>query len=166
MRKKLVSNTYLRDVLDYKLTIYCDIDDMYVAAKEIKHVNSKFFIRNRTIIDDGYYILEILPKNENYSMRVFLNEKREVLEYYFDISLKNGLDETTKIPYYDDLYLDVTIFDGVVSVLDEDELEEAFKENKISKYDYDMAYKSLNKLLKEIENKTNKYINLDFNKFL
>lgn len=42
-------------------------------------------------------------------MRVYFNEKKERLEYYFDISLKNGLDEDSKIPYYEDLFIDIVV---------------------------------------------------------
>ena len=52
---------------------------------------------------------ELLPKKENYSMRVFFDDKKERLEYYFDITKENGMDELSNIPYYDDLYLDVTV---------------------------------------------------------
>jgi len=166
MRKKLVSNTYLRDVKDYILNIYCDLDDVYIAVKKIKKVNSKFIVKDKIIIDNNYYILELLPKNEKYAMRVYFNEKKEILEYYFDISMGNGLDEKTRIPYYDDLYLDIIIFDNTIEVLDEDELIEALEEKKITKEVYDMAYKTLEKLLTEIKNKTNKYINMDLTKYL
>ena len=103
MRKKLISKTYLRDVNRYKLEIYYDNDDYYLSVKKIISIKEPFILSNGLcIINNGYYIVEVLPKKENYTMRVYFNEKKERLEYYFDISLKNDLDEESRIPYYDD----------------------------------------------------------------
>ena len=60
-------------------------------------------------------------------MRLFLNEKKEALEYYFDICKNNRLDTLSKVPCYDDLYLDITYLDGKINILDEHELIEAYK---------------------------------------
>ncbi len=168
MRKKLVSKTYLRDVESYNLTFFCDSEkDYYVVTKKIIKTKEPFILSNGVkVIDDGYYIIEITPKSENYNVRVYLNEKKEIVEHYIDISLVNGLDDDAKIPFYSDLYTDITITNGEVEVLDLDELEAALKEEKISKEDYLLAEKTKEKLLFEIETKTNKYVNLKLDEYL
>ena len=67
------------------------------------------------------------------------------------------------MPYYIDLYLDILSYPdkSVVKFYDEDELEEALKNKIISKKDYNLAYKVGKKLKKEIEEGTNKYMNID-----
>lgn len=167
MREKLISKTYLRDVNKYKLEIYYDNEDYYLSVKKILSIEKPFILENGLcIINNNYYIVEVLPKHENYAMRVYFNEKRERLEYYFDISLKNGLDEKSKIPYYDDLYIDVTVTRENIKVLDEDELQEAFSMGKINKLQYDLANKTKDNLLQSINNKNNKYMNLDLERYL
>lgn len=167
MRKKLISKTYLRDVNKYNLKIYYDKEDYYLAIKKIIDIKEPFISPNGLrLIDNGYYIAEVIPKNENYTMRVYFNKKRERLEYYFDISLENGIDEESKIPYYDDLYLDITLKDDIIEILDEDELEEALKSKKITKNEYDLANKTKENLLESIEKNNNKYIKLDLEKYL
>ncbi len=167
MRKKLISKTYLRDVNKYNLKIYYDKEDYYLAIKKIIDIKEPFISPNGLrLIDNGYYIAEVIPKNENYTMRVYFNKKMERLEYYFDISLENGIDEESKIPYYDDLYLDITLKDDIVEILDEDELEEALKSKKITKNEYDLANKTKENLLESIEKNNNKYIKLDLEKYL
>ena len=110
MRRKLISKTYLKDVNKYKLDIYFDKDDYYISVKKIINIEVPFVLPNGLcLIDNGYYIVEVIPKEENYAMRVYFNEKKERLEYYFDISLKNGLDEDSKIPYYEDLFIDIVV---------------------------------------------------------
>ena len=66
------------------------------------------------------------------------------------------------------MYLDIIHYpkDDHVSFCGEDELEIALKNKIISKKDYDMAYKIGNKLMSEIENKTNVYLNLDLLKYI
>lgn len=167
MRKKLISKTYLRDVNKYKLEIYYDKEDYYLSIKKILNIEKPFILENGLcLIDNNYYIVEVLPKNENYSMRVYFNEKKERLEYYFDISLKNGLDEETRIPYYDDLYTDITVVQENIEVLDEEELEEALNMGKIIKAEYNLANETRDKLLQSIKNKNNKYMNLDLERYL
>ena len=167
MREKLISKTYLRDVNKYKLEIYYDKEDYYLSIKKILNIEKPFILENGLcLIDNNYYIVEVLPKNENYAMRVYFNEKKERLEYYFDISLKNGLDEETRIPYYDDLYTDITVVQENIEVLDEEELQEAFNMGKISKSEYNIANETRDKLLQSIKNKNNKYMNLDLERYL
>lgn len=168
MRKKLVSKTYLRDVQSYNLTFFNDSEsDCYVVTKKIIKVNKPFIISNGVkVIDDGYYIVEITPKNENYNVRVYLNDKKEIIEHYIDVSLENGLDADAKIPYYDDLYTDITIINDEVKILDLNELKGALEAEKISKDDYELAEKTKEKLLFEIKNKNNKYVNMKLDDYL
>lgn len=167
MREKLISKTYLRDVNKYKLEIYYDKEDYYLSIKKILNIKKPFILENGLcLIDNNYYIVEVLPKNENYAMRVYFNEKKERLEYYFDISLKNGLDEETRIPYYDDLYTDITVVQENIEVLDEEELQEALNMGKISKAEYNIANETRDKLLQSVKNKNNKYMNLDLERYL
>ena len=167
MREKLISKTYLRDVNRYKLEIYYDKEDYYLSIKKILNIEKPFILENGLcLIDNNYYIVEVLPKNENYAMRVYFNEKKERLEYYFDISLKNGLDEATRIPYYDDLYTDITVVQKNIEVLDEEELEEALNMGKISKAEYNIANATRDKLIQSIKNKNNKYMNLNLERYL
>lgn len=166
IRKKLLSKTYLRDVSKYEIKFDLSNDDYFLAVKHIIKTDQPFIIDGRTIISNGTYVMELVPKNENYSMRVYFDENKNITEYYFDIIRGSGIDEESKIPYYDDLYLDVTLTDGEIKVLDEDELEEAYKNHEITKEEYDMAIEVGNKLISEIKTNTNKYINMDLKSLL
>lgn len=166
MKTKVITNTYLRDVEKYQLKLFLDEDDYWVSVKKLIDVREKFIINNGLcVMDNGYYIFEVIPKNENYAMRLFLNERKEALEYYFDICKNNRLD-SNKIPCYDDLYLDITYLDGKINILDEKELLEAYKFGDINQEDYDLVYKMKDLLLEEINNKTNRMMNIDYMKYL
>lgn len=86
--------------------------------------------------------------------------------YYFDITRQNGFDKQVKSPYYDDLYLDVVLKDKNIRVLDEDELEIALEEKNINKEEYELAIKTKNELIKSLKNDTNKFMKIDFIKYL
>ena len=169
MKRKIISSTYLREALKYQLKIYLDIDDFYLSVKKLIKVSEKFIIKNNIcVMDDGYYVVEVVPKHENYALRLFYDNLKNPLEYYFDICKNNGLLEDIKIPFYDDLYLDVTYLccNDSINVLDEDELLEGFKNRDITYEELDMIYNIKDKLISEIKNKTNKYMNIDYRKYL
>ena len=167
MKTKAITNTYLRDIEKYQIKLYLDEDDYYISVKKLISVREKFIIKNDLcVMDDGYYIFEVIPKNDNYAMRLFLTPNKEPLEYYFDICKNNRLDEISKVPCYEDLYLDITYLNGSINILDEDELIEAFESGDVSKDDYALVYQMRDRLLEEINNKTNKAMNIDYMKYL
>ena len=162
-----MTNTYLRDVEKYQIKLFLDEDDYYVSVKKLIEVREKFIINDGLcVMDDGYYVFEVIPKDENYAMRLFLNDKKEALEYYFDICKNNRIDSVSNVPCYDDLYLDITYLNGVIKILDEDEFLEAYKNSQINKDYYDLVYSVRDKLLDEIKNGTNKLMNIDYMKYL
>lgn len=169
MKRKIISSTYLRDVDKYQIKLFLDIDDYYLSIKKLINVTEKFIIKNNIcVMDNNYYVVEVVPKNENYAMRIFYDDLKNPLEYYFDICKNNGLLEDIKIPFYDDLYLDVTYLccNGQIDILDEDELLEGFKNSIVTKEELDMIYNVKDKLVDEIKNHKNKYMNIDFRKYL
>lgn len=50
--------------------------------------------------------------------------------------------------------------------LDEDELLDGFQKGNIAKEELDMIYSVKDKLIGEIKNKCNKYMNIDFSKYI
>lgn len=167
MKKKLISKTYLRDVYKFDLHILNDNNNYYLSVKKILDIKEPFFLHSGLcLLDKEYYVVEVIPKSENYIMRVFFNENKKRLLYYFDITLGNGLDEETNIPYYNDLYLDVVVKNDEIEILDEDELEEALTEKKITKYEYDLAYETKNNLVNSIKTQNNIYMKLNLENYL
>ena len=168
MRKKSIAKTYLRDVKDYQLAI-CEKKELnaFISVKQIRTIQSPFTIldpkgREVTLIDSGYHIVEFTPMGTFWNGRAFLDEERRVVEYYFDMSLQNGVEDG--IPFYDDLYLDVIYDpkeDGFLLTDDLDELDAALAEGTISKDEYKLALKTGEMILSEIRSGTNAFVNLD-----
>ena len=169
MKKKVFSTTYLREADKYQIKFYLDEDDYYVSVKKLVHLTENFYIENNTILGmaNGFYVMEIISKNDNYALRIFFDDKKQVVEYYFDIIKSCGIDEESKIPYFYDLYLDVTLLpNGKINVLDQNELDEALSSNDITKEEYDLAISIKDKIIEEIKNGTNKLLNINHQKYL
>ena len=87
MKKKVFSNTYLREADKYQIKFYLDEDDYYVSVKKLVHLTDFFYIENNSILAmaNGYFVMEIISKTENYALRIFFDDKKQVVEYYFDV---------------------------------------------------------------------------------
>ena len=164
-KTKFTTNTYMREALKYEIKIISE-EDYFITIKKYLSMSDKFVINNTTLLDNNYYLVEITPLKEKYNIRFYVDDKLNIIDYYIDITYENGI--KYKIPYYVDLYLDIIHYPdtGEVTFYDEDELKSALDNKLISKKDYNMAYKVGNKLLKEIQNKTNKYLNIDIIKYI
>ena len=162
MRKKYADETYLRGVKQYHVVKKeLKKQNAYIVLKKIIEID-KPFVKNFTLIDNGYYIMEYTPMDKLYNARAFIDENLNTVSYYFDISLGNGVDDGR--PYYDDLFLDIIYgnkTDNKVEILDEDELQEALESGKITKQDYDLAHSVCSKLADEIQKNKNIFINTD-----
>ena len=166
MKRKFLTNTYLKGIDNYIMMQFEDDNlDCYTVIKKVNSIDKPYIStrggKDICLLKEGYYILEYMPKGEHYGVRIFLDENKNELSYYIDIIDKVGIDYDKGL-YYDDLYLDITIdrlCDDLVKVWDEDELQNALDEQDITKEQYDIAYATLKKLLNEISQNSNRYIN-------
>ena len=107
--------------------------------------------------NSGCKWLEFYPENSNIAMTVCYNNENKILQWYFDIINKVGIVDDN--PYFEDLYLDVTLTpQNKIELLDEEELEDALEKGDVTKEQYDMAYKTAKELMKMIDGKQEKII--------
>ena len=166
MRKRLISKTYLRDVRQHEWALL-EKEDCWISVKHIIKVSAPFILSTGlTLIDDGYSIIEIIPKSELYSLRGFFDHTHKLLQYYFDISRGNGIDEDTGIPYYDDLFIDIILTGDQLTVVDEDELLDALRSGDINEAEYQLALSAKERLLKEISDGGNRYLSANLKQYL
>lgn len=166
MKKKLLTKTYVRDVEKFNLKIF-QLDDYIVCVKQIVKVHSPFITSGGVkLIDNNFQIVEILPKHENYAMRVFLDDKKQIIQRYFDITKQNAIDAEVNVPFYLDLYLDVIIEDDNIRVVDEKDLDNALKTEQITKDDYSVAIAAKDKLINELKAGNNALMAFNFNDYL
>jgi uncharacterized protein len=139
----------------FKLVHICNEEFCgYVSAIYIDKVKEPLFVnmlgKDYCIVDDGYTWLQCLPQDGNHSMSIMYNKNKEIVQWYFDITKQNGIDESG-MPFFDDLYLDVVILpSSEILLLDENELVDALNNDEITKDDYDLAYKEAKMLMEGI----------------
>jgi predicted RNA-binding protein associated with RNAse of E/G family len=111
---------------------------------------------NLCLADDGFIWTQHFPKDSNYALTTMFNDRKEVVQWYFDICDGNKV-SSLGIPYYDDLYLDVVLLPSEeMLLLDEDELEQALRDKDITREQYESACSEAQKLIDSISKNENK----------
>ena len=119
----------------------------FASIVKIEEVHQPLIIDGTRLYDDGYTVINFLPDDAHWCLQAFYNELGDTIEWYFDITLKNAVDEMGD-PYYVDLYLDFVLLpDGKATILDEDELKGALAQGEITQADFDLAYETLDLLI-------------------
>ena len=100
VRKKQV-----REVTDMDITIKkLEEKNTYITLKEVKAVEQPYsvYINGERVkkLDKDFTIIEYTPLDKKYNVRIHVNDKKEILEYYFDIIAENKIKDG--IPIYND----------------------------------------------------------------
>ncbi|WP_406688110.1 DUF402 domain-containing protein [Rossellomorea vietnamensis] len=102
-------------------------------------------------VDNGYMWLQQFPFGKHHSVTTMFDANGEIVQWYIDICLENGVEDG--VPWMDDLYLDIVVLkSGEVNLLDEDELEQAYKSGTISKEKYDLAHNEVKEIMSQLDN--------------
>ena len=138
-------------------------DDPYFGAAclmEVKKADKKRWVTRKdgeevVIQDVGYKWLTLFPKEENFAIIAIYNVNNEFVQFIFNIG--KNVQYKAKIPYLDDLYLDVVLRpDGETILLDEYELKEAFDSLEMTKEEYQETYKIAYDLIEKIKDNQQK----------
>ncbi len=92
----------------------------------------------------------LFPDEDHYSLTVMMDENDEIVQCYFDIVVKNELNEDG-IPGFDDLYLDVVFTKDDNILLDEEDLSAALRKGDVSPDTADLAYFSALEIQRKVE---------------
>lgn len=169
MRKKFIDKVYMREVTDKDWYLEENNElNGYIALKHVKKItkpltaycNGKKYVG----LDNGFSILEYVLKDKNYNCRVFFDNLNRPLCFYFDVN--NGCGVENGMPWYDDLYLDVTMECPTITRMgyyirldDEVEFKKAKKENLIDEKTYQHGYQVAEELMNELREQTNSIVN-------
>lgn len=115
------------------------------------------------IMDNDFKWLEVYPENnKNTCVSILINDKEEIIDWYFDIAKDTKLTQNGE-PYIEDLYLDIMLYNsGNIEYLDEDELQDALDIGDITKEDFELAYKVANKIVDKIDGKMKELIDFTY----
>ena len=146
-----------------KIRIDEDYFKGYVCVLKFENIEKPLIVyngkENICIKNNNYEWIEVYPDGERYAITIMYDNNKDIIEWYFDISKKIGIENG--IPYEDDLYLDLVIMpNGEKIVIDEDELLNAKENGDITQEDVKLAYEVLQKLDNKYVNNFNELINL------
>ena len=130
----------------------------YVGVLDIKEVAEpqiwNFDGVDKTVCDNGFKWITILPKDKYYCITAMLDQNEEIIVWYIDMIASQGVEDGD--PYFYDLYLDLVVYpDGKIIVDDMDELESDLKKGDISEQLFQLAIDTKeeleNTLLSDVE---------------
>ncbi len=129
-----------------KIRIEEDYFKGYVCVLKFENIEKPLIVyngkENICIKDNNYEWIEVYPDRAKYAITIMYDNNKDIIEWYFDISKRIGIENG--IPFEDDLYLDLLITaDGQKIILDENELIDALKIGDINQQDVDNAYETL-----------------------
>lgn len=158
MKRKFVDKSHwirLKEYKDKTLKINNELFNGYIYGLFAKQVNKKFIATYKNedtlILNDNYIWIQIVPLDKHYTAIVVFNDKKEIVQWYINITNMNGIDLDNKI-FYDDIYLDIIIdVKGKVILQNEDKLNEALNSNLITSEQYKSAYKEARQIINDIK---------------
>lgn len=131
-----------------------------IGIINIEEANEPLILDNNIgkykIVDNGYKWIQIAIENEYYWITAMFDQNNKLIQIYFDITNGNVLDETN--PYFDDLYTDIVIYENNIYIIDEEELEDAYKKGNILEKEYILSKETSSRLYKYIKINKNKII--------
>ncbi|MFT8362832.1 MAG: DUF402 domain-containing protein [Sporolactobacillus sp.] len=128
----------------------------------VKAPLSVFYGGTRTkTVDQHYSWLQLFPSHSaRYVLTAMFNEKKQLVQCYFDVIDRIGEDETG-ILWFDDLYLDIILFPNHdLYLVDQEELTEALDEGIINQEKYNRAWQTARKLKQFITDKPEFFLDL------
>lgn len=168
IKRKRLNDVYMREVT--KSDIKTKFDKELNAYITYKHsidttFTCKVYVngKRKVIFDKGYTLLEYSPLDEKYNVRVFIDDKGNILQYYFDV-IKNFEIENGEV-YYNDMYLDILYHlpyfadTSYIELADENELIDSFNKGEIDKETFDYCYSVAEKLMNELLKGKNRFVN-------
>jgi len=143
----------------------------YLCYTKLNNIDEPLIVNNGLydlcIIKNDYEWYQLFSLDKNYVLTIMIDDNKEVIQWYFDISYKIDLDNN--VPYEDDMYLDMIITkESNLIQMDEDELIDAYNNKELTKEDLNAAYEIYNylenKYYKDI-NKLKEFTNYLINKY-
>lgn len=163
MKIKYINESITRKVATHRYT-YEKVDNEYlkgyISLVDIgDKINESMYVPRENREDDcvvsaNYKYLRLFYENKKYAIVAAYNDKLEFIEFYIDVINEMKIDNITKLPYIEDLYLDfVYTYKDEILILDEDELENAYLKKEINQYKYNLAIQTKNEILSLLKDK-------------
>ncbi|MFX3675132.1 MAG: DUF402 domain-containing protein [Paenisporosarcina sp.] len=153
LKRKFGNRSEWKRVIDkeYVYTFF-DTEEFngYVTLLKVNNVTAPLYVQygkeNVCIVNQGFIWLQHFPTNKHHSLTTMFNAEGEIVQWYIDICLENGIEN--HVPWMDDLFLDIIVLpNGKVILKDTEELEAALLGGVIDEFIYDMAWEETSKII-------------------
>ncbi|HFK1718892.1 DUF402 domain-containing protein [Bacillus thuringiensis] len=144
--KRLIEKSYTVKQVEEGILGILDI-------KKVRELSRKEYDgKEICIASDGYTWVQYFINGKNFAITAMLDDRHNLVQYYIDVTKEYEIDDRG-LPYFDDLYLDVVLLpSGKVYILDEEELEDAYKSGDVTKVEYELAWYTTKWILAAIKN--------------
>ncbi|HHT7188733.1 TPA: DUF402 domain-containing protein [Bacillus cereus] len=152
--KRLIEKDYIVKKVEDGMLGILDI-------KKVREPSYKEYDKEEVCIaDDKYTWMQYFVDGKNFAITAMLDDRKNLVQYYIDVAKKYAIDNRG-LPYFDDLYLDVVLLpNGKVYILDEDELEDAYKSGDLTKKEYELAWYTTKWIIEAIKNNEFNWISI------
>lgn len=161
------SKTYLKDVNKYKIAMIIK-KDIGICIKKILKIRKPFLLNEDgeiiKLIDNNYYIVEIVPFDKNYVLIVYLDNNYDVIERYYFMTNSNCVRDG--VLAYQNLKLAYVCTKNNKKMYNQNKLKTMKENMKISAEIYKKSINEMNALINEINNNTNNLYNMDYQKLI
>ncbi|MDA1531272.1 DUF402 domain-containing protein [Bacillus cereus group sp. TH260-2LC] len=155
MKRKYGDGSSWKRLIEKDYTVK-QIEEGMLGILEIKKVREpsckEYDGKELCIAGNQYTWIQYFIDEKNFAITAMLDDQKELVQYYIDVAKDYEIDERG-LPYFDDLYLDVVLLpNGKIYVLDEDELEDAYKSGDVTKEEYELAWYTTKWIIAAIKN--------------
>ncbi|MCM3617674.1 DUF402 domain-containing protein [Sutcliffiella horikoshii] len=155
--KRVLKRKYAQSYLDTKE--FKGYITLLHTIKVTEPLSVRYGEHNICIVNDGYMWLQQFPLDKKHAVTTMFDANGNIVQWYIDICLENGIDEDT--PWMDDLFLDIVLLPtGEVIQKDHDELEEALDNGIIDNSLFSIAWDEANYLTELINTRNFELLNL------
>ena len=149
IKRKDMRRTDWHRILQRKYTCAeCSYQGMQGIASVLllQKVTQPLIIEGVTLAKEGDTWLQLAFRDAYFWVTAMFDEHNDLLQIYFDITNGNCLEDPEN-PCFDDLYLDIVMEpDGVLHVLDQDELDDALNTGEITPRQHQKAMEECERL--------------------
>nr|CCE69943.1 TPA: hypothetical protein PAB0381 [Pyrococcus abyssi GE5] len=136
-------------VLERDDEVIADLGEIIVAKSRFSGMLAPLRVNGVEVIKNGYWMIYFAFVGKDYDILKIYDENGNFKGLYIDVLAYTKREGNTVEML--DLFLDIFVFpNGEAFLLDEDELEMALNYGLISKEDFMKAYKTANRILREI----------------
>ena len=166
---RFVSETYLAGVENYEFKMFFEDDAReVVCVKKINKMKEPFVLNEDgniiTILDDGYFVVDVVPFDENYVARIHFDRDKKLIEKFFILTKNNSMQNG--VPAYEDLKVSYVCTNFGKKVYGKERFDAFLENGQMTKDEHEYLSAKFDKLKKSVDCGENFIYNSNYEKYL